>query len=954
MNETNEEQGQDLYPQLSSVVEKIQRQIAEGYSVIWNCKAVDELCFCMEDIFNHGLKERLLSWTSNNQVSFWSLAAKITCKKDIEDINRLRLKTDQEKCMAWIRQGLKENTLGSYLNVITQDEKLLREFYQPHAFLCNKEKAERTINLITYGISHLDFDISLTSNSKRLVESEASLIAYSVDVLSRLPGKEGLVNGFGSTRSSRSGHEHSVRSGMDRNERTTRKKLKKKKKMKKAEVVMIAESVDSDETGSTTDKGSEAQIADVLTEGSEEETSSLNASDDPSSAKVKNNLSSAVALNTENDNISLTMELPLAETVLQRIIADKRRHVPPSDAATVSDQGEQGGSGSVQESVSSGSASLEKMAILSTVSDRNKSSDLRTGDSTDGSNSAQQSLNCEVKVFESAVNVAEPDTDGQSRSSNSSEEVFEVEANRGLPQVVKESTLRADSHNDIPKYYAELAAFECGTPKLVDSISETERSREANVVYEEKDFNIVPGIHLCSRSSSGSLSGSGSFQSGSQRSSRRSTAESSYMKSSSLGSNAPPSSWPGVSNHNNPGGENMKVGSPSSESAFSDYEMFDELLGLEEDHFSPPEPFMGVSTSEELQHAIAACKDLINTTPNDSAEKKKLVVKLVQLRLKLQETQDSKSVGDSNAQKILGHTFVKEVERGKKINCDRCGKGIWMWQSLFTCSACKFHSHRQCLEVIRRACASRKVSVSTYNLDICPEPGLSSQQYKCAECRKLIGLTRGERSEARLCDYSGQYFCEECHWNDAVVIPARVVHNWDFSLYKVSRQSKQLLALMTDRPLLKIEKLNPDLFKFVVELREVKRLREEILIMKKYFVTCRQALESKLLLQLKERQHFVENSNVYSLQDLVDVNTGLLLPFLTKIHSLFLTHIKSDCQLCQGKGFVCEFCGKDEVIFAFDPHSSQCKQCRTVFHKICFRSGGCPKCERRQRRSQTN
>lgn len=49
--------------------------------------------------------------------------------------------------------------------------------------------------------------------------------------------------------------------------------------------------------------------------------------------------------------------------------------------------------------------------------------------------------------------------------------------------------------------------------------------------------------------------------------------------------------------------------------------------------------FMGVSTTEELQHAIVACKDLINTTPNDSAEKKKLVGKLVQLRLKLQETQ---------------------------------------------------------------------------------------------------------------------------------------------------------------------------------------------------------------------------------------------------------------------------------------------------------------------------
>ena len=366
-------------------------------------------------------------------------------------------------------------------------------------------------------------------------------------------------------------------------------KKKKKKKKKKAEVVMIAESVDSDGTGNMTDRGSEAQSADVLTEGSEEETSSLNASDDPSSAKGKSDLSSAVALNTETDNISLTMELPLTEGVLQQIIADKRQQVSPSDAATVSDQGEQGASGSDQSRVNNGSASLEKIIIKSTVSDRNKSSDLRTGDATDGSNAAQQSLNYKVKVIEGAVNVPESDTDGQSSSSNSSKEVFEGVANRGPAQVVEESATTAASHNDIPKYYAELATFECGTPKLVDSISEIERSGEANVIYKEKDFNIVPGIHTRSRSSSGSLSGSGSFQSGSRRSSRRSTAESNYTKSSSLGSNVPSSSWPGVSNHNNSSRENLKVGSPGSESLFSDYEMFDELLGLEEDHFSPPE-----------------------------------------------------------------------------------------------------------------------------------------------------------------------------------------------------------------------------------------------------------------------------------------------------------------------------------------------------------------------------
>ena len=37
---------------------------------------------------------------------------------------------------------------------------------------------------------------------------------------------------------------------------------------------------------------------------------------------------------------------------------------------------------------------------------------------------------------------------------------------------------------------------------------------------------------------------------------------------------------------------------------------------------------------------------------------------------------------------------------------------------------------------------------------------------------------------------------------------------------------------------------------FILCYMNPQRLREEILIMKKYFVTCRQALESKLLLQV--------------------------------------------------------------------------------------------------------
>ena len=39
--------------------------------------------------------------------------------------------------------------------------------------------------------------------------------------------------------------------------------------------------------------------------------------------------------------------------------------------------------------------------------------------------------------------------------------------------------------------------------------------------------------------------------------------------------------------------------------------------------------------------------------------------------------------------------------------------------------------------------------------------------------------------EPQLCDYTGAYHCPECHHNQTHMIPARIVHNWDFTEYKV-------------------------------------------------------------------------------------------------------------------------------------------------------------------------
>ena len=73
-----------------------------------------------------------------------------------------------------------------------------------------------------------------------------------------------------------------------------------------------------------------------------------------------------------------------------------------------------------------------------------------------------------------------------------------------------------------------------------------------------------------------------------------------------------------------------------------------------------------------------------------------------------------------------------------------------------------------------------------------------------------------------MCDYSGLYYCYECHWGSLSVIPARVVLNWDFQEYPVSKGSKQYLKMMIKKPVLNLETINPRLFSFIEDLALVK------------------------------------------------------------------------------------------------------------------------------------
>ncbi|KAI5276858.1 Tubulin Beta-3 Chain [Manis pentadactyla] len=378
-------------------------------------------------------------------------------------------------------------------------------------------------------------------------------------------------------------------------------------------------------------------------------------------------------------------------------------------------------------------------------------------------------------------------------------------------------------------------------------------------------------------------------------------------------------------------------------------------LGLSEDHFSRPVGLFLASDIQQLRQAIEECRQVILELPEHSETQRDAVARLIHLRLKLQELKDP-SEDEPNLRVLLEHRFYKEKSKSVKQTCDRCNTIIWgLIQTWYTCTGCYYRCHSKCLNLISKPCVRSKVShQAEYELNICPETGLDSQDYRCAECRVPISL-RGVPSEARQCDYTGQYYCSLCHWNDLAVIPARVVHNWDFEPRKVSRCSMRYLALMVSRPVLRLREINPLLFNYVEELVEIRKLRQDILLMKPYFITCKEAMEARLLLQLQDRQHFVENDEMYSIQDLLDAHTGRLGCSLADTHTLFAKHIKLDCERCQAKGFVCELCREGDVLFPFDSHTSVCSDCSAVFHRDCYydNSTTCPRCARLTLRKQS-
>lgn len=70
------------------------------------------------------------------------------------------------------------------------------------------------------------------------------------------------------------------------------------------------------------------------------------------------------------------------------------------------------------------------------------------------------------------------------------------------------------------------------------------------------------------------------------------------------------------------------------------------------------------------------------------------------------------------------------------------------------------------------------------------ECGLDSQGFLCKECKAPLGV---DFSKATVCGFDAHYYCSSCISPDKYPIPAKIIYNWDFKHYPVSKKAATFL-----------------------------------------------------------------------------------------------------------------------------------------------------------------
>ncbi|XP_051033585.1 pleckstrin homology domain-containing family M member 1 isoform X2 [Phodopus roborovskii] len=257
-----------------------------------------------------------------------------------------------------------------------------------------------------------------------------------------------------------------------------------------------------------------------------------------------------------------------------------------------------------------------------------------------------------------------------------------------------------------------------------------------------------------------------------------------------------------------------------------------------------------------------------------------------------------------------------------------------------------------CQEVLKFATRENGFLLQ-YLVAIPTEKGLDSQGCFCAGCSRQIGFSF---VRPKLCAFSGLYYCDFCHQDDASVIPARIIHNWDLTKRPVCRQALKFLAQIRAQPLINLQLVNASLYEHVERMHLIGRSREQLKLLGDYLGLCRSGVLKELSKRLSHRNYLLESPHKFSVADLQQIAEGVYEGFLKALIEFASQHVYH-CDLCTQRGFICQICHHHDIIFPFEFDTTvRCAECRTVFHQSCQAvvRKGCPRCARRRKYQEQN
>ncbi|CAJ0607999.1 unnamed protein product [Cylicocyclus nassatus] len=247
--------------------------------------------------------------------------------------------------------------------------------------------------------------------------------------------------------------------------------------------------------------------------------------------------------------------------------------------------------------------------------------------------------------------------------------------------------------------------------------------------------------------------------------------------------------------------------------------------------------------------------------------------------------------------------------------------------------------------------SSRKASeaaehVTSMIITIPRELGLDAQDFRCPMCRKSIGAVF---SKYGVCGIDGLYYCADCmRPGGEMPIPSRVLRSWDWKPRPVSDRGRAFIEANQDTPVIRIDQHNPTLYDHVPVLRTMKMLREQLQIASMYLFNCRESIADDFRRRIWPREHLYNDIHAYSISDLLLLHNGQLEKQVRGFLKHAVDHVMH-CSLCRQKGFICEICEANEVIYPFETERTyRCPRCCSVFHSECAsQMEDCPKCVRR-------